>query len=225
MTEAQYPALVFTARKLLDIAKKAANRSKTEPDQALVAILFSAAAVEGYLNELAAASKMMMADDTQVRLLTELLMEAEEQKVQIAFKLQIVSSVCRGILLDRGDRPYQDFDLLFKIRNLLVHLRPDRSSFDLLGDPERKPHATVDQLVKRGIVRKDDIHDASDWLQVASRAEVALWACETARTIVVLVHSMLPDGTLKNVLARAWSKRKTPFRLLRLNGSDYAHSF
>jgi hypothetical protein len=218
MSERDWPALVFTSRKLLRVARKAANRSKTEKDQALVAILFAAAAVEGFLNdimEFAAFAKR----DPQANTLHVLLSEAEQQKAQVALKFQIINSVCRGTTLPRGDKLYQDFDLLFKLRNDLVHIRPGKARSGFWGPTERKPHKAADRLIARGIVSGEQVERAHSWLEIVTNQSVAEWACATAVEIATAVYQMIDSSILKSILHDGWS-RKGQIKSIALIGED-----
>jgi hypothetical protein len=206
MSEHGWPALVFTSRSLLRIARKAVNRAKTEKDQALVAILFSAAAVEGFLNDVMEFSAFAKSD-SQAESLHILLTDAEQQKAQISLKLQIISTVCRGKTLPRGEKLFQDFDLLFRLRNDLVHIRPGKAKSHFLGPTERGTHKSADQLIKRGIVSPQDVERAHNWLDVVADHSVAEWALGAAVDIATTVYEMIESPVLRSILRDAWSRK------------------
>lgn len=210
MTEQQWPTLVFTSRSLLKVAKKAANRAKTERDQTLVAILFSAATVEGFVNDIMELTQFMRSDnDEKVRTLGELLSEAEEQKAQTALKLQLISAVFRGTPLERGEKLYQDFNLLFKLRNSLVHLRPEYADSSLFGPRTRRKHKPTDELVARRIISAKSVNPTQNWIEQISVPEVAIWAYTTAGDIAKAIFEMIPPGSFfRQMVLHAWSYRE-----------------
>lgn len=205
MSEPEWPALVFTSRRLLRIARKAVNRSKTEKDQALVAILFSAAAVEGFVNDVMEFAPFAKSD-SQAESLHVLLSEAEQQKAQIGLKLQIISTVCRGKTLPRGESLFQNFDLLFRLRNDLVHIRPGKAKSQFFGPTKRTSPKSAAQLIARGIVSREEVEHAHNWLDVVADQAVAEWAIGAAISIATSVYQMIDFSLLRSILHDAWSK-------------------
>jgi hypothetical protein len=122
-TSQVWPTRVFSSGTLLRIAEKGVRRSKREPDQAIVAVLFSAASVEAFVNDLMEVSAFTR-NDEKSQLLHDVLSEAEDQKASVMMKLQLTCRILTGTRMDRGSRVFQDVELLFKLRNHLIHMRP-----------------------------------------------------------------------------------------------------
>lgn len=199
----EWPSRVFTSRTLLRIARKGVNRSKREHDQAVVAILFSAAAVEGFLNDVMEFSGFIE-DDDRLKALHDLLVEAEDQKAQVAFKFQLTNLVLKGTRLNRGDRVSQELELLFKLRNSLIHMRPDRGEATLFTQ-KRKRHPAADQLVSRGVITAMQAEHARSWVELVSCHAVAKWAYDAATHIAVTIFDLIESDRLKDILVRAWT--------------------
>ena len=201
-----WPTVTSTSSKLLSVARKAVNRSKTERDQAIVAVLFASAAVEGCINDIMDFSGFI-SDEPETRMLHDLLVEAEQQRAQIALKLQIIGAVLRRTPLKRGEQLYQDFELLFRLRNSLVHMRPDRGESDLFSH-KRKSHKPSDDLISRGVIRKKDAEDATNWLDLISTYDVAQWAYDAAVRIALDIFAMISSERLKAAISAAWGEDK-----------------
>lgn len=203
----RYFSIVYTSRKLLQIARDAARRAVDEPDQALVAILFAAAAVEGFFNELLeiADQAVEAGAEPPVVTMSVLLHEAEDQKAQVSLKFQLIHVALRQKPLRRGGRLYQDFDLLFKLRNSLVHMRPDRASWDFATyERTAKPFVYTDRLVARGLVQRERVGAAFDWVELVSTPDVAQWAYETALVVARYTCELLPKGAFAAMALQIW---------------------
>lgn len=200
--EAGWPTITSTSVNLLSVARKAVNRSKTERDQATVAILFSAAAIESCINDILEFSKFID-DDPRMESLHALLYEAEEQHARVGLKLQIICAVLRNAPLKRGERLYQDFELLFQLRNSVVHMRPDRGESDFFTH-KRKQHKPSQTLIARGIISGKDAESASTWLDIVCSQAVAKWAYQAAVRVALEIYGMITSERLRSVLWTVW---------------------
>ena len=52
--------------------------------------------------------------------------DAEEDHASIDFKLRLAHWIVTGRPMDKGSKPYQDFALLMRLRNDLVHTKPNK---------------------------------------------------------------------------------------------------
>ena len=133
-------AIVYMANSLLRVAKKAHaalddGRPLKKPgnsEEGLTAIVFAAAAFEAFLNELSEVASgtggTAGTDEPRVALLAEVLAEAEESKASTRLKYFLAGSVLQGRPFDRGNQPWQDLDLLLRLRDAVIHLQPTRFS-------------------------------------------------------------------------------------------------
>lgn len=176
-------AIILASPQLFGIAHTAYDRSRTIADDALVAILFSAAALEGFVNEVAELARIHsdgLSPDA-VTALAALLAEAERFNGQVALKIQIYSSILTGVPFDRGGRLYQDFELLFKLRNSLAHLRPESVRTAQSADGfNYEPHTIVRTLTSRGIISPPSMDLPRAWTELIATPDVARWAFNSA---------------------------------------------
>ncbi len=155
---------------------------------ALIAILFSAAALESLINEVAliAASRPSAAKRVPfLRALGDVLVEAEKTRGSVRQKYLLTKHILPGKPYDRGSQPYQDFDLLFKIRDEVVHPKPEQ--YD--NDPERitKPLET-----KKLIEPVTNVQIT--WMTRISTRAVALWACNVVADMAASLCQCLVEN-------------------------------
>jgi len=170
---------VLNSGALFAIAKRASERAKEEDggifgpvESALVALLFSAATLEGYISEVAFLSGAVdtLAAHQSLTSLSSLVDEIEDSRGSVRLKYLMARAALHGRPFDKGAKPYQDFDLLFRLRDAIVHLKPDT----LTGSPQK----LLEQLRSRGLVDLPQ-DGAAVWMLTIATPEVARWACET----------------------------------------------
>jgi hypothetical protein len=140
----------------------------------LVAIIFSAASLEAFSAEIPFMIDMVKAGYPSLVKLGAVLDDAENSKVQVTGKYLIAKSIL-GEGFDRGANPYQDFSLLVRIRNAIIHMKPD-----VVGDD---PHKLVVGLQNRGLCDPNEAPNNS-WMDQIATVPVAMWACNTATAMM-----------------------------------------
>ena len=146
----QFAGKCLGAANLFRVAKNACERLKGKPpasggqDDALVSILFSAASIEAFFNELpemlSSLPELLKDEPPQVSTFVRLADEIETNKGSIKLKCTLAYSVLSGTPCNKGGDPYQDLSLLLEARNLLMHMKPS----DFSGE------ATPDGTVRKG---------------------------------------------------------------------------
>jgi hypothetical protein len=154
----------------------------------LVAIIFSAASLEAFIAEVAFLIECLAEDYPSLAKLGAVLNDAEESQVQARGKYLIAKAIL-GNGFDRGTNPYQDFDLLIRIRNAITHMKPDIVRDD--------PHKLVASLQSRGLCKAEDFPNNS-WMDQIATIPTALWACNVASSMIRALCSN-DDGS-KNLL-------------------------
>lgn len=199
-----WPLCLMIAREARDKATKImSDDPDAAPTEALVAIVMSALATEAFINELAGWTKMITADieigeSAPYDLLHDVantLAEVETDKGSTALKYQITAKVLSGSTFPQGEKKFQDFRNLMKLRDLIVHLKPG----DKL-DPQGNVMPRSD-LIKnfqqasltrtRGQLSSQDIPGMS-WILEIQTARMASWAYEAAAGIICALVQMLP---------------------------------
>lgn len=183
------------------------RRSAARPNDALIAIVFSAAALETFINEMAhlanerfalpPGSRVVIEDPSVERFATKVL-KIESKRGSTTSKFQAASTNLAGKPFAEDEQPYFDLALLFDLRNDIMHGHEDRfpgipfaRHGDLiLADP---PLIAV-RLADRGLtlgVRSGGMGPYVRWLDSPS---VAQWACDAAAATVQSVLAMVPGA-------------------------------
>jgi hypothetical protein len=182
--------------------KSASSDTLADQDDALVAIIFSAATLEAFIMELAHLAAIDAASSTRespARLLAAVLTEAEESCASVRLKYCVSKALLSRRTYDKGAKPYQDFHLLFRVRDSIVHLKPERI--------EEEPHKIVKALSSMGLCEREDPHARSSWLAQISTRAVARWACNVVSDMVSSIRDCFPDDA---------ESGRSPFRITEL---------
>lgn len=220
---------VLSAAALFRVAKTACERldqagSPTSggKDDALVSIVFSAASIEAFLNELpellSAFPELLKDEPPQISTFVRLADEIETNKSSIKLKYVLAYSVLSGQPFDKSGQPYQNFSLLIEVRNGLMHMKPT----DFSG--EAKPDGTLVMGPTPKIIEKFralgimDISEPSISLPIVNATQTttplrvdiplpwnyriatqaaAFWACNVASEVVDSILKVVPAGPHK----------------------------
>jgi hypothetical protein len=184
----------FNSAALFDIARTARDRAVTNPVETVVTVVFAVAGLESFVNELL---ERLRFDSHQPSVELEracAIAEAGnlyERTASLPLKVQLLSVALSGVQMDQGAQPYQDFDLLLAIRNVVAHQRPERLP-DTGGAPVESQHI-LKRLVARGLLLSlpsaDTIHTTFGGI---TDPAVASWALEAALRMVRAVGELLP---------------------------------
>jgi hypothetical protein len=213
------PAMYGVSSRLMGFACEARDRARKEterqpdasPGDAAVAIIMSVVAAEAFINELAEAAVVFnfntggdeqgAADSPAVRLanLARLLERVEDEHGGLLLKYHIASQALTGRTFDPGRNPFQDFQTLVKVRNLLTHFRCEGTfQYDAHGRITGYKHPKlVEQLQQRGLARRSKPNTVDEWSSTLMTGEMAGWACQTALEMVFAVANLLPGGLTK----------------------------
>jgi len=173
-------------------AKRAFTRARLEDakpiekqDAVLTAILFSAAALEAYINETFQIIRGMPAlwqSSNKVSAFADVLDEAEEHRASPKLKYLLAKIVLTGTSFDKGALPYQDFDLLMAMRDELMHYKLQRIE---------DTHKIVERLKSRKIQIAHEPNVRVSWTSVIATPDVAKWACNTAASMINTIQQGL----------------------------------
>jgi hypothetical protein len=173
-----------------------AERDETPERQpaALSVLLFSAMAVESFLNELAMVALRHAAEEPLAAAVAGALDEAEDSRGSIRLKLW-VATIALGQPIEKGAEPYQSFDLLFKVRDHIVHLKPHRQTVTAEG-VEMEPKTLLKLLHARKLIADPTSLPARSFLEILTSASMCAWAVRSAATVVRHVADLIPDSKL-----------------------------
>lgn len=201
---------IYFSDEFYQIARNAYERSKNDPTEAIVAIIFSAITIEVFLNEMvdfATNQHLPKNEPEEISAFASILSNLENQKAQLDLKIQVLHYIFKKSQLNRGELPYQDFDLLIKIRNALVHKKPEKWTWSLEeGDNNKfEPHKYIKRLADRKIIPAPTSNEPPHWQALISRPEVARWACNVASQMIEFLADLVPVSQYKQ-LQESWIK-------------------
>lgn len=178
---AKTKSVLLSSGVLFALSKKAAERSKTDPQEAVVAIIMTVASVECLFNDLFHLAVISEDnDDPQIRAFSDVMATFDERRLTLIEKLKISSALLRGKSLNLGVAPFQDFTKLRDLRNGLVHRFPDPLIPLTFEEPAYRNKGIIDFLINKGLSEVPPGSIAYPTLShVASNAKVAAWAYKT----------------------------------------------
>lgn len=190
------------ARDAYERTKNGSSVKKSGQRDAVVAVVFSAAALEAFVNEVGGIAEGLIQrfvthDPDSVKQYAALWKEVERLQKSIAFEYLLASTAFSGQPYDKGTGPYQDFELLIKLRNALVHFEPDH------GELPSGPPKIIKSLLSRNILAEPQQgENGQSWITLIMTRAVARWACNTSANLVESVLDLVPESILKKVLKR-----------------------
>ena len=184
----------YSSPVLFHIAREAVDRAREQRSQSLVAIIFSAAGIEAFVNE--TLDSLQFPIEKGLAELDQLRAVATAaglfgKSASLATKVQLLSATLAGHTFDVGAQPFQDFDLLIALRNALLHQRIER--IPDVHSSELPPNKIVQRLISRGLVAPDDSGIPSPMIGPISDPSVAEWALKTGTRMVFAITALLPQ--------------------------------
>ncbi|HUU83611.1 MAG TPA: hypothetical protein VM243_08920 [Phycisphaerae bacterium] len=205
VAEALKRAVYFHSGSLFRLACRAYEQTKTAAgdrdspaDGAIVAVVFAAASLEAFVNEVPSCADLFkpLFDQAGVAGLGKTLHLAESEHASPRLKFQLLKVILSGKPYDEGTQPYQDFGDLLALRDSIIHMKPT-----LAG----KPGATR-RLEAKNILSLQPPGKCS-WLHRVNTRAVARWACQVAAN---MVRSIGDESPLPRALYEHWG-RAFPF--------------
>jgi hypothetical protein len=192
-------------------AKHVPDRQHGERD-AIIAIVFSALALEAFINEVgdfaAYPNRENAEQDPQsVSMIGSMLGEIEESRGSMQQKFLMAKWIFSQQEYNRAGQPYLDFAILVQVRNALAHVK-DLGIFEYegpmwLGGPTSEfnpPPKFIQQLETRGL-----LGDATSgggpvhWTERLETLAMARWSCETASNMIRSLIDVMPNSPFANV--------------------------
>lgn len=127
------------------------------------------------------------------------LRQAEDGHASILLKINIAYLAMTGTLPDKGGQLYQDIQLLFKLRNLIVHARPEEVEFGESEKPAEYPKI-VRSFASRRVIEMPKSGSAIAWQQYVIVPPVALWAYNTSISAMKWLAASAPERWLRDFL-------------------------
>jgi hypothetical protein len=138
--------------------------------------------------------------------ISSLLSQAEDEHVSFEMKLEIAVVGFTGKLLERNAPAMKETNLLFRIRNALVHLKGEYVDHST-PEPEllTRSKKIVRDLVGRGILDQACIKRGDHWLDTIANERVAVWASTVPDKFADHLIAAFPEDTwFRMFLAQGW---------------------
>jgi hypothetical protein len=193
---------------LFGIAVDAARDIKAAPRdgaqrKALISIVFSVVALEAFLNEITEQAEQIAAhqpaESPEVVLFAQIMGDAEESHARLESKLTLANWILSGRKVNRGGQPYQDLVLLMRLRNDLVHTKPNKPFVWGVTTNEEAHGALITKFKDKHILA--DGMPTGSWTSLVQTKAVAEWSCRTAAHVVGdLCSGVVPQSDFHKVL-------------------------
>lgn len=187
------------------VAAQAAHRTKAQEemkidgafyDDALSAIILSAAATEAYINQLADTLKSVIQDPDGSKDWNEfgLTLEGMEKK-STKTKFEEASRLISGKKCDTTMHPFDDFLRLIAIRNACIHPKVVKSTFP--APTNRKPPDYAAWFANRGMTfyQKGKPTKHEFWPMGLFTPKIARWSCRTSANVILAMNKLLAAHT------------------------------
>lgn len=204
--------IVFTFTTMLELAREEGIEEKDmRSHRAIRSIVFSVIALESFLNDLEATAEVLSNDRPSgkyARALRDLLQGLENERVPLREKFQSLMTFLASRSFNKGENPYQEFNLLMNLRNEIVHAKAAKVSIDKGNPLDARPFSLVVALAERGLCIRPERFPTQSWSSYfRDDQRVAIWAHDTAVSMIISIYDNIPYNTLlKSVLVSRMEK-------------------
>ena len=100
--------------------------------------------------------------------------------------------------MDKGGQPYQDFTLLMRLRNDLVHTKPNKPFIHGKTTNEEVHQALLKRFKDKRILADD--RNSGSWTYLVQTRAVAEWSCRTVARVISEVCSGVSQNSFEKTL-------------------------
>jgi hypothetical protein len=187
------PAWFINSGGLYRQAREAATRASLAglkaQSEALVAVVFAFLTLEAFINELADFA-IETPPDSSLAAFGSLIKDLNDSRASISARFQSARWILSKEPFDEGGQPYQDFQLLIKLRNTIIHLTPEKAP----AEPTEPPIDSLNFLetLRQKRLTREPHGAAASFLREIATPEMASWACDTTAAMVRSILEVLP---------------------------------
>ncbi len=145
----------FDSGCLLRIAERSCKRANHVKDDVIVGIIFSVSSIETFINDLLFIILLHKDDIECQKLFNNAIIAIEDFDVEnhsLIKKLNIINKYCINNFIKDGDVIYQDALILIKIRNAIIHMRPDFFGFEDVKYNDCKVDKFLDKIKRKSSI-------------------------------------------------------------------------
>jgi hypothetical protein len=165
-----------------------------EQRDALVALVFSASAIEAYCNEIGSLMQNSMAPNNLTSTLTHTLDILEDSHAKPLSKLEAIWRAVTACQPNNGTAEWENLNLLFNARNYVMHKKIDRAraySQDGAWNLELEENKLTRQL-KKWIVPAREPNKTPLVVRMQTKA-FAQWSCATVEALLISMYNAAAD--------------------------------
>lgn len=180
--------------------------------ESISAIVFSALALEAFINEVGDYAAYPNRDDAgqdppNVSMVGSMLKEIEDSRGSVQQKFLTAKWIFSQQTYVRGAQPYQDFALLIEVRNALAHVK-GLGIFEYQGpvwqggptSEFNRPPKVIEQLEPRGLLGDATYGGGPvSWIERLETLAMAQWSCYTASNMVSSLIDVMPESPFRTL--------------------------
>jgi hypothetical protein len=203
------PGRLINAGSIFGIAVASAKGINAPPrqggkDAALVSLVFAEASLEAFLNESIELALDHSHDPKEPQIASSFAqLMPDFERSGLESKFQLAHWILTGNPYEKGAQPYQDFLLLMRVRNALLHYKPD-PPLEIPGEGQltagSHSNNVLDSLRSKNILADFQPGVQASWTAFVSTKAVAEWACKAASHMVLDFLSKLPPSSWESTL-------------------------
>ncbi len=129
-------------------------------------------------------------------LFAQVMGDAEEAHARLESKFTLAKWILSGRNVNRGGQPYQDFALLMRLRNDLVHTKPNKLFVHGVTTNEEAHGALLARFRDKNILADDNV--TGSWTYLAQTKAVAEWSLRLTSS------TTCAPGLLKSASRPSW---------------------
>jgi hypothetical protein len=209
-------ATIQNAGRLFRIAVNAVDSITTgerdgHQQASLVSLVFAVVSLEAFFNETVELANLCVISERAfiengrvpkspepevVSTFHRLMTDAEEAHMKLESKYVLANWLLTGKAVDRGSQPFQDLSVLIKVRNQLVHFKPNEVFTEPEVTPETLSHSrnpAIKHLQSKNVLA-DNVVGLTGWSEWISTKAMARWSCGVTSRVIVDFISKAPSA-------------------------------
>ncbi|MCK5707234.1 MAG: hypothetical protein KAI43_06225 [Candidatus Aureabacteria bacterium] len=196
-------SLFFYARKSIERAKNG------DEHESIPSILLSTIGFESFCNEMIEITLSQLKEPSDK--IKEQFNEITSRTCKIRDKYKILYRILSNKSIDASSSIYDDFILLFDLRNELIHRKPEKCEWDP-NDPERtySVHPLIKRFVTKNIIPKPHPNNPTGWFQYVNDSKVAKWALDTVILNSKYICENISDENYKKFILKIYEYTLKP---------------
>jgi hypothetical protein len=201
----------FAHHTFYSIAENARDNISSDPNSALISLIFSFNTIEAFINETISSRELFSGgriSKNEVKLYQGMKNMALGRKNNSStlVKYKKAKRIFTKEVWNNKKSPYKEFFILQELRNAVVHRSPEVIKSEKLFRIEGqtftvkyyRPEKQISELVKEGII--NPIIGDDSWLECLKTKEFCDWCCQVAVDVINNFLNSLDEGRAKELM-------------------------